>query len=380
MSTTGRTESVATAVGDVAAALSEARFVRVVASADGDALAAGGVLAAALDDHDVPFQVRTVAMPDDRAWRTDGPDECVVALGLENGDADAVVDPPETPTTVAAWQIAREIGGEPEPTLALAGAVAAGVTPGADGTAPLLEAADLERRPGIAVPTADLADGLAHSTLVHAAFSGDESAAGAALADLSLPSELDASARRRVASLVAVEATEGAPARAATAVERFLHPSATPAGPFETLGGYVDVLDALAATAPGIGVALALGNEVRGAALDEWRDHARRVHDGLRSAHTGRYDGVFVARHDDWSTATAARLLRDYRSPEPVALAVGDGEATLAGPGDRELGPVARAAAEAVDGRAGGAGRRARIAFDPETDVTDLVTAIREAL
>jgi len=384
MSTTGRTGSAATAVGDVAAVLSEARFVRVVASADGGALAAGGVLASALDGHDVPFQVRVIAAPDDRAWRTDGSDEHVVAVGLggedADVDADAVVDPAEAPTTVSAWRIAGEIGGEPDPTLALAGAVADGVTPGANGTAPLLEAADLERGPGVAVPTADLADGLGHSTLVHASFSGDESAAGAALADLSLPAELDESARREVASLVAIEATEGAPARAATAVERFLRPYATPAGPFETLGGYADVLDALAATAPGIGVALALGHEVRATAIDEWRDHARRVHDGLRSAHTGRYDGVFVARHDDWPTATAARLLRDYRSPEPVALAVGDGEATLAGGGDRELGPVARAAATAVDGRACGTGRRARIAFDPETEVTDIATAVREAL
>jgi len=380
MSTTGRTGSAATAVGDVVAVLSEARFVRVVASADGDALAASGVLARALDDHDVPFQVRLIATPDDRAWQTDGPDERVLAVGLESQHADAVVYSAETPTSVTAWQVARELGSEPDPLLALAGAVATGSTPGADGTPALLEDAILDRRPGVALPTADLADGLAHSTLVHARFSGDESAAGATLADLSLPAELDESARREVASLVAIEATEDAPARAGTAVERFLRPYATPAGPFETLGGYADVLDALAATAPGIGVALALGHDVRATALDEWREHARRVHEGLRVAHTGRYDGVFVARHDDWPTATAARLLRDYRSPEPVALAVGDGEATLAGPQERDLAPVATAAAEAVGGRAGAIGRRARIEFDPETDVTDVVTAVREAL
>ncbi|MFW5903651.1 MAG: hypothetical protein ACOCS7_02825, partial [Halolamina sp.] len=260
MSTTGRTGSAATAVGDVVAVLSDARFVRVVASADGDALAASGVLARALDDHDVPFQVRVIVTPDDRAWRTDGPDERVVAVGLATEHADAVVDPAETPASVTAWQVAGEIGSEPDPTLALAGAFAAGSTPGTDGT-PLLEDAVLDRRPGVAVPTADLADGLAHSTLVHASFSGDESAAGATLADLALPADLDESARREVASLVAIDATEDAPARAAGAVERFLRPYVTPAGPFETLGGYADVLDALATTAPGIGVALALGHD-----------------------------------------------------------------------------------------------------------------------
>ncbi|WP_204282247.1 hypothetical protein, partial [Serratia marcescens] len=45
---------------------------------------------------------------------------------------------------------------------------------------------------GVGVPTADLAAGLAHSTLVHASFSGDEQAAGAFLAELGLPPEPDA--------------------------------------------------------------------------------------------------------------------------------------------------------------------------------------------
>ena len=54
-----------TAVNDptdsVAAALSSASFVRLVASADGDGLAAAGLLARALRRADVPFQVRPPA-------------------------------------------------------------------------------------------------------------------------------------------------------------------------------------------------------------------------------------------------------------------------------------------------------------------------------
>jgi hypothetical protein len=382
MSTTGRTGEAATAVGDVAGVLTEARFVRVVASADGDALAASGLLAHGLDDHDVPFQVRVVGTPDDRAWHTDGDDERVVAVGLRGDDADAVLGNGTEPASVTAWRVASDIGSDPDSTLALAGAVAADVTPGADGTAPILETAGLDRRPGVAVPTADLAAGLASSTLVHASFSGDEGAAGAALAELALPPELDDSAHRRVASFVAIEATDGedVPPRAATAVERFLRPYATPDDPFETLGGYADVLDALATTAPGLGVALGLGHDVRAPALDEWRDHARRVHAGLRSGHTGRYDGLFVARDDEWPTATAARLLRDYRSPEPVVLAVGDGEAVLASEPGRNLDPVGDAAAEAIGGQAAGIGNRVRIQFDPQSDDAAVVTAVREAL
>lgn len=379
MATTGRTSTAATAVGDVVAVLSDARFVRVIASDHGDALAASGVLAGALADNDVPFQVRVIATPDDRTWRTDGPDECVVAVGLESTAADAVIDPATIPTSSNSWQVARELGGDPDPTLALAGVVAAGVAPGAEGTAPPLQEAVLERRPGVAVPTADLADGLAHSTLVHAPFSGDESAAGAALADLSLPPELDEPARRQIASFVAIETSDAASDRASRAVERFMRPYVTPTGPFETLGGYADVLDALATTAPGTGVALALGRDVRSRALEEWREHAIRLHEGLQTAHTGRYDGLYVGRHEDWPTATAARLLLNYQSPEPVALAVGTGEATLAGAGDRDLGAIAKTAADAVDGQASEGGHRARVEFDPALEATDVVSAVQEA-
>ncbi|MFC6988262.1 hypothetical protein ACFQJD_05175 [Haloplanus sp. GCM10025708] len=53
-----------------AAALREAAFVTVAASADGDSLAASGLLARALRDCDVPFQVRVRELPDPRARTT----------------------------------------------------------------------------------------------------------------------------------------------------------------------------------------------------------------------------------------------------------------------------------------------------------------------
>ena len=59
MSTPGRTDDgPAPTASDVAADLREADFVRVLARADGDCLAAAGLLARALTKRAVPYQVR----------------------------------------------------------------------------------------------------------------------------------------------------------------------------------------------------------------------------------------------------------------------------------------------------------------------------------
>jgi hypothetical protein len=393
MSTTGRTaQSDADAL---AARLREAPFVRVLAAADGDSVAASGVVARALD---CPFQVsvtRTVAERERRAARVadDHPDEAALTLVVGDDAEGTAVPGIDRPATVTAVDVARDLGASPDPVLSLAGAFAAGAVPGAGESASVLAAAEerglVERRPGVAVPTADLADGLGHSTLVHAEFSGDSTAAGAALADLDLPAELDGDARRAVASLVALSATggEGVTPRAAESVERALRPYATPDAPFATVGGYADVLDAVAEDAPGTAVALALGHDARDAALTAWRDASERAHRALREATTGRYDGLFVARDDDAPVATTARLLRDFRSPEPVALVVGDGEAAAAATDDRGIGPAMRAGAAAVDGEAGGDARTGYARFDPDGDdgatspeTREFIAAFREAL
>ncbi|MFB6097134.1 MAG: exonuclease RecJ [Haloferacaceae archaeon] len=405
----------------VAAALADAPFVRIVARADGDALAAAGLLARALRDVDVPFQVRVD--PDPAAQAATAADELTLAVGATAPDAAHSLAATDGAASVRAFATARALGVEPDPVLGLAGAVAAGVTPGAAGSDALLAVAEerdlLERRPGVAVPTRDLGDGLAHSTLLHAPFSGAMERTRAVLADLDLPAELDADAHRRVASLAAVETVgaDGATPRSAEAVERALRPYATPAGPFETVGGYADVLGAVAREQPGTGVALALGRAtdaegdgasvaqaVRERALDAWREHALLAHTELRDATTGRYDGLFVARLDAAGDvgrlATAARLLRDFRSPEPVALVVSDGAAavtrldgeaaTEAGVAGVHLGDVmADAAATLVsnadtDGdsttQASGYGGPTHGEATFDADVTAFITAFREGL
>ncbi len=362
----------------VARRLSDADFVVVSAAATGDALAATGLLVRACREAGLPFQARVRPDPDR------GHDDALTVRLGDDTDADVTVSGRRRPASVDAHAVAERLG-DSSPVLALAGAKAAGVTPGAGRTDALLETAErrglVARRPGLATPTADLADGLAHSTRLRVPESGDAEAARATLDELSLPAELDDAAHRRVASLVAVTAATApdASSRAADTVGWLLRPYATPDGPFATLGGYADVLAAAAREAPGAGVALALG-DTGGAALGAWRAHARGVHALLDGATTARYDGVFVARADDAAPkrlATAARLLRDCRSPEPVALVVADGAAAASAVEPAALRDrLAEALAAAGSGRAFGGPSRAGARVDG--DPGDLVRAFRE--
>ncbi|MBV0901799.1 hypothetical protein [Haloarcula salina] len=369
MSATGREPTPATSPSDLAGSLREAAFVRLVSGATGEALAATGLLARALDD--TPFQASVVRPFEDPDRTTEA--DLTVAVGRARSAADvALTDRP----AATAFETARELG-TADPALALAGTIAAGEVDGS--IAEAAAQAGLERRPGVAVPVADLADGLAHSTLFVAPFSGEADAARAALADLDVdPGDYPtADDRRRPASLVALAVTEDAPPRAADAVERALRPAV--GGPFETVGGYADVLDAAARERPGTAVALALGHDaVREDALDAWRTHARRAHGAVTDATTGRYDGLFVARGDAMPTGTVARLFADFRAPEPVTLVVTDGEAAVRATDGRDVAAPTRAAAESVGGDAVGTDDRARARFDVST--ADFIEAFREAL
>ncbi|MCT9096389.1 exonuclease RecJ [Haloarchaeobius sp. HME9146] len=398
MSHSSRTaDGPADAASDIAGALERASFVHVVARADGDAVAAAGLVARALGDVGTPFQVsvgRTVDARTERVVRNERDPE-TTALVVGSSESEAYhLDPDDEPASVAAWRLAGELGGAPDSVLALAGAVAAGVTPGAGATERLVDAAEtsgrLVRRPGLAIPTEDVADGLAASTLVHAPFSGERAVADELVADLDLDTpdetqgdaetQLDDDARRTLASLVAVETVgaDDATTRAGDVLERALRPYTTPDGRFATVGGLADVLDCAAVGAPGTGVALALGHDVREGALDAWRETAHEAHEAVREATTHRYDGVFVARVDEAPVQVAARLVRDFRSPEPVALVVGDDEAAAAAVDDRDLAGVAARTVTQTGGSADGTPRTAYATFECETK--QFITAFREAL
>lgn len=422
------TRTVTASTDDVAAAVRDATFVRILARTDGDAIAAAGLLATACRSTGVPFQVRVTRPLEETGGDADAgvhDDQQTILVGVaaepddagnagESGGPDvALTGEADTAVSVAAFETAQSLGANPDPVLALAGAVSRGTVPGADGTEPMLalarERGRIERRPGIAIPTADLADGLAHTTLAAGPFSGDHDAATAALTDRDLPThrtdgggspddsgESDGTVAidRAVASFfaISVATAEGAVPRAADRVERALRPYAIrdggegnasfASGSFATVGGYADVLDAVAREDPGTGVALALGHDAaHDAALSAWRDHARAVHRQLRAATTERYDGLFVARvetDDLGRLRTIARLVCDFRSPEPVALVVGETGAAAASVEPQDLGAVVERAVDAVDGAGRGDPRRAQARFD--ADASAFVTAFREVL
>ncbi|WP_049925197.1 hypothetical protein [Halopiger goleimassiliensis] len=375
--------------------LESAGFVQVVTRADGDALAASGIIARALAERETPFQVtvgRTVAERTERVEAADaGTDDLTLSIGATDGDAPRL-DDPDRPATTAAVEVARDLGASPDPVLALAGLVAAGVEPGAGDTEWLLETArdrDLvDRRPGVAVSTADPVDDLAHSTRVRAPWSGDPAATSEALAEIDVEGtepDLESEDHRAIGSLVALDAV-GAPdatEHAAEAIGRALKPYATPSGPFATVGGYADVLEATARTEPGTGAALAMGHDARDPALDAWRSYGRRAHEAIEGASTGRYDGLYVVDVDDGPVTAVGRLVAAYRSPEPTVLVTGDGEAALvAREGPVEGATVERIARElesATDAVAYDVGpQRGYLQYAPSTEASTVVTTVRE--
>lgn len=377
MSATGRSEETAPAASDIAARLRDAGLVRLVGGATGDAVAAVGLFTLALEANDVAHQSSVVAVPRPASRATDA--DLTVALGRPAADAEVVLGADGTPASATALAVASELGAV-DYELGLAGIAAAGDHPSSD----VLGAASdhgIDHEPGIATPTPALADGLAHSGLVHTSFSGDRDAASR-LVEASSADE-DADGHRRLASVVAVTVCEDdttVPA-AADAVEGFLRPLVAPGGRFETVEGYGDVLDATARASPELGVPLALGAVETTTALETWRTHTQQAHEAVRSASTGRYDGLFVVQcSGDAPLGTVARLVADYRSPEPLVLALDDTAAvartaTERTPDDHVGDRVGRAASR-VGGAGGGSRTRGRAEFDGEP--TEFVAVFRE--
>ena len=363
----------------LAETLSGAPFVRVAAASDGDSLATAGLLARACAETATPFQLR---LDDEAATETE--DAVTVTVGPTTVDGDASLDRPASP---AAFTLARRLGADPDPILALAGTIAAGETvQSADAALDAArEAGRIDREPGLALPTEDVPTGLAASTLLHGPFSGDEDAAAALVAELDAGADdpADSEFDRRLASLVTLDTVtaDGATERAATRVERALRPYLTPDAPFRTLGGYADVLDAVARTAPAAGISLVLGeaDDARDAAVAAWRKYGAAVHDGLQSAETRRHHGVWVLDCRDTDPAAlpaVARLARDFRSPEPVVVALSEGAAAVAG--ESGIDDAVTAAASAVGGTGYGTHTTGVARFD--TDTEQFTDAFREAL
>ncbi|QFU83363.1 exonuclease [Natronorubrum aibiense] len=404
MATEGR--SVDSTSAPLSSDLESAGFVHIVARADGDALAASGLLARALAERDTPFQVstgRTVASRTARVReRSSDSDDVTVGIGA----IDAGVTRLETtdrPATLAALECVRDLGTTPDPVLALAGLVAAEIEPGAGESEWVLETAKdrdlVARRPGVAAPTADPVDGIAHSTRLLGPWSGDVDAAREALVGLGValdsPETLADDDHRAIGSAVALDVVgaDEATATAADAIQRALRPYATPDHVFETVGGFADVLEATARVEPGTGVALAMGHDVHEPALAAWREYGRRAHEALEGASTSRYNGLFVVRIDGGPVTAVGRLVAAFRSLEPVVLAIsggsaddGIGEAALVTRDDDVLGATVEGIARAL-GDTGDASaeydighRRGYLRYNSIEDDATIIETVRELL
>ena len=328
MATTGRSTDATPATDAVATLLRDAEFVHLVGRTDGDALAAAGILGNALDALDTPYQVSLASSAADAEDRLlDG--GSAIGLGLDVGTAAL------TAGSVALGAFETAVGLDtdtaddldPDPILAIAGAVAGGFAP----QGPALEAAQnqgVERRPGLGLPTADIGAGLAYSGWLHGSFSGDEQAAGAFLAELDLPAELDADAHTRLASAVALDVTDSEDG-AVDSLDRVLAPLGG-AAPFETVGGYGDVLDALATSDPGTGLSFVLGYADRSDAVDVWKEAGERLHRTLERLSVSSTGDIAAGSVENVAPSRVARLARDFRITESSVLVSGPDSIALA--------------------------------------------------
>ncbi len=366
MATAGRSETDASPT--VATRLREAGFVRLAAIPTGDAVGAAALLAQGLAAAGTPYQL-SIAPPSTAKRATDA--DLTVGLGHAAGDPAIALDE-AGPVSRRAAAIAETLGGS-DPILAAAGTIAAGKTPEEAVTGPGEAGGPSlgESRPGLGMPPVSPADGLAHSTLVHASVSGRPERAAELLADE--PSEDPTTSGETVASLVAlIVAEEAETPTAAEAIGRFLSPQS--GGPLGTVASLADALDALAEPSPGLAAGLALGYSDRERVLEAWRTAAEAVHKAVRTAELSRYDGLVVAELETPAPlAPTTRLIREYRSPEPVVAVLDESTATAATP--PESGPDLAAATRSIDGAAG---TPDRIRLDDSGATEELVTGLRE--
>lgn len=389
----------------VAEALASAPFVRMRVAPDADSIAAAGVLVDGLDAVGVPFHARAidpiaVDVDEDHPPAEDDTVDVYVGPLAYGGSIDTLaVLRTETPASATAFEIVQSLGVEPDPIRTLAGSFAAGGVDSAPGAARSLveEQEAIVRRPGVSIATRDLTDGLAHATLFHAPFSGDEAATTSLLAALDLPAEPDRDAWTRLASRVSLAVTDrttvDSPARSAESIGSALYPYATVEHPFATIGGFADVLATLAPAYPGMALAIGLSpasDGIRSNGLERWRSIATGAHAAIESGHTGRYDGLFVLRaalDDPKTLPTIARLARTSISPEPIVVAIegspidGRQHAAVYSDGPIDAVEALRSAATSIDGNAAGSETAAVARIDTESDrSSDLIAALREAI
>lgn len=278
--------------------LANASFVELRVAPSVDALAGAGMLTAALEARGVPFHARVDTGNDN------GSSEAGAFLGT-NEAPDGQIHIPHGEVAAATTQVAHAWETEDVAGLQDSAAVFGELR------------RDDRTTDGLGVPLDDTVDGLAHSTLVHGPFSGDEEES-AAMYDRVDGDPVD------LASLVTLETIGGAGPHAASALERFLAPIRTPDGPFATAAGTADVLDVLGEVNPGLGLALVCGQrDARKTAIRTWKRVATDIHARAESVSPASDAAIATLDSDVPAPAALARVVRDYRTTAPATLVTG---------------------------------------------------------
>ncbi|MFB6254749.1 MAG: hypothetical protein ABEI06_09070 [Halobacteriaceae archaeon] len=320
MSVIGQQTDEALDVSAVADIITSASFVHILAIADGDGIAASGILGRTLDTINIPYQISCVQTNEAAVNRIQAGDDTTtyVTVGMQTKKQDTQIAG-DMPLSIGAYDIAQAIGADIDPLLAIVGSSCCAAMDD-DQVRHLQSEADISQQPGVAIPTDEIGQGLMYSTRFHAPFSGSEDAVKDLLESCNIDDSPDMEAYRQLASRVALEMTTlDAPLSAANTIAEWLKPHYIDDGPFLTVEGYADVLSVLARNDPGLAVGLALDYPVKDRALSVWRENAQRIHTIVANADIRRYQGFSVAKVQAYPWI-ATRLLRKFRSKEPVML------------------------------------------------------------
>lgn len=273
-------ESRARGTDELAGTLETAEFVRAYVAPSARGLAAAGILADRLDREATPYHlsVPTGTLPEDVA-------ETTLWIGFHPGDGPGRW---LTPATVSA------------------AATTAAASPFASALTGVLSPREAEEAPdelALGLVLDDRPAGLGTTTLVHGPFSGSSSVADDWLSGLT---DDEPTTLRSAITLACLDAH--GTAGMARALEEFLTAHATPAGPAATDRGTFDLLDVLAATHPGMGLAAACNHRIDQAHVT-WRRAAETVHERLSAAALEVKDaGVLRLDVADGPLAPIARL------------------------------------------------------------------------
>lgn len=376
MSVASRSPRVTPEPSAAATQLADASLVRIFTRQDGDALAAGGVLAHVLSDHGTAFHLAPTQSRAQRARRIEtGGDETVTVAVGDAEQADITLSGANT--TGAAIAIVEALNGSPPRTLALAGLL---IGTGSFTESPV--SLPERRHDTLGIPTQDPVVGIAHSLWVHAPFSGRPADVEALFTEVGLsPQTLAAEgdAMTRFRSQVAVAATQPNGPDRVDALRRLLAPHASTTA-FPTVEGFADVLAVLAAEAPGIATSLVVGGDVHSTAVTAWKQAAAATHECLRTADTERYGGLFVVPVADGPVRTIATAAARLLSPEPVTLALGPEQTAVVARDTQSVRAVTAALTEATDGTSDGTKHRGVVTHNDTVSHDQRTSIARDVL